>query len=61
MKLFVICMGICCIAAGAIMLKFDSILQMMTTISGINMGAVVDVCMLGQGTMAMAENGQLND
>ncbi|KAH8381429.1 hypothetical protein KR093_004778 [Drosophila rubida] len=47
MKLVIIGMGAYCILGGLIVQKFKSILQTMWTITGINMGAVVGVFLLG--------------
>ncbi|KAH8311680.1 hypothetical protein KR044_007468 [Drosophila immigrans] len=47
MKLVIIGMGGYCIVGGLVVQKFKSILQTMWTITGINMGAVVGVFLLG--------------
>ncbi|XP_030080602.1 sodium-coupled monocarboxylate transporter 1-like [Drosophila hydei] len=47
MKLVVVGMGVYCIVGGIIVQRFNSILQVMWTVTGINMGAVVGVFLLG--------------
>lgn len=47
MKLFVVLMGCYCILGGFAVEKFNSILQLVLTIIGINTGAVVGVFTLG--------------
>ncbi|TDG43088.1 hypothetical protein AWZ03_010504 [Drosophila navojoa] len=47
MKLVVVAMGVYCIVGGIIVQHFNSILQTMWTVTGINTGAVVGVFLLG--------------
>ncbi|KAH8357419.1 hypothetical protein KR084_000834 [Drosophila pseudotakahashii] len=47
MKLVIVVMGAYCIAGGFVVQNFNSIIQTMWTITGINMGAVVGVFCLG--------------
>ncbi|EDW16658.1 uncharacterized protein Dmoj_GI10654 [Drosophila mojavensis] len=47
MKLVVVAMGVYCILGGIIVQHFNSILQTMWTVTGINTGAVVGVFLLG--------------
>lgn len=47
MKLIIIAMGCYCVVGGMIVERFDSILQLVITITGINTGSVVGVFLLG--------------
>ncbi|XP_039947507.1 sodium-coupled monocarboxylate transporter 1-like isoform X2 [Bactrocera tryoni] len=47
MKLIIVAMGCYCVAGGMMVERFDSILQLVITITGINTGSVVGVFLLG--------------
>uniref|UniRef100_A0A0K8U1A2 Sodium-coupled monocarboxylate transporter 2 n=1 Tax=Bactrocera latifrons TaxID=174628 RepID=A0A0K8U1A2_BACLA len=47
MKLIIIAMGCYCVVGGMMVERFDSILQLVITITGINTGSVVGVFLLG--------------
>ncbi|CAD6991220.1 sodium-coupled monocarboxylate transporter 2 [Ceratitis capitata] len=47
MKMIIIMMGCYCVAGGLIVERFDSILQLVITITGINTGSIVGVFLLG--------------
>ncbi|XP_054091956.1 sodium-coupled monocarboxylate transporter 1 [Zeugodacus cucurbitae] len=47
MKIIIVAMGCYCVAGGMMVERFDSILQLVITITGINTGSVVGVFLLG--------------
>lgn len=47
MKIIIVAMGCYCVAGGMMVERFDSILQLVITITGINTGSVVGIFLLG--------------
>ncbi|XP_053962139.1 sodium-coupled monocarboxylate transporter 1 [Anastrepha ludens] len=47
MKVIIVAMGCYCVAGGVVVERFDSMLQLVITITGINTGSVVGVFLLG--------------